>query len=709
MFVFGTQYLRGASPERDQWENDLKNIKKCGFNTIRAWFVWNALEREEGKIDYEYISTFLNLATKYNLKVGILFHMHACPEWAVKKYSHCFYEDEKQIPFQPAVRPNTPGGGWPGLCFDHDEVRELERKFITAIINETKKYDCVAFYEPMNEPHQWIDTRTEIATMFCYCKASVNKFRKWLENKYGDIQSLNSAWGHFYTSFNEIRPPRWQTSYADYVDFRLFTIDNIQNEIQYRANIIRQLDTKPVIAHSWGGGAITCVNLGAMAFDDWKNAEVFDMWGFSAFPQTDNDCVALSLGALATRSAANGKDYWQAELSAGLNGTGLELNGRINNETFDAFNLESIRHGAKGLLYCQYRKERFGQEGGGFSLTTNDGSPTNLLEKATSLCQAVTKNQNYFLNGVHRDAEVGLVFSIRSYLTSWLSSNRINNKFAVDSITGYYKMLWEENIPTDVIHEDYYVNLSKYKVIIIPSPYALSTNFTSRLKEYVKNGGVIISDPFFGAFEQDLKLSYQIPGHGFKEVFGVNNFDLIQSKSVNVVHDGKINVIKGTKHFEYFNEVTATILYKTDNDLPVVTCNNYGKGKAIISATNLGLSYSSRTLVSDDIISNDTANSSEFAKKIVTDILYEAGVNKNICSASGVKVSVITASDKKSALLILINSGNEKVSGDIALNGEILNNSIEYGEINTNITNNKFNFTLNAKKSAIVKVTYNNL
>ena len=98
MFVFGTQYLRGASPERDQWENDLKNIKKCGFNTIRAWFVWNALEREEGKIDYEYISTFLNLATKYNLKVGILFHMHACPEWAVKKYSHCFYEDEKQIP-----------------------------------------------------------------------------------------------------------------------------------------------------------------------------------------------------------------------------------------------------------------------------------------------------------------------------------------------------------------------------------------------------------------------------------------------------------------------------------------------------------------------------------------------------------------------------------------------------------------------------------
>ena len=51
MFVFGTQYLRGASPERDQWERDLANIKAYGFNTIRAWLVWNAIEKSEGEIE----------------------------------------------------------------------------------------------------------------------------------------------------------------------------------------------------------------------------------------------------------------------------------------------------------------------------------------------------------------------------------------------------------------------------------------------------------------------------------------------------------------------------------------------------------------------------------------------------------------------------------------------------------------------------------
>ncbi len=39
MFVFGTQYLRGATPSRDQWERDMFNMKNLGFNTIRAWLV----------------------------------------------------------------------------------------------------------------------------------------------------------------------------------------------------------------------------------------------------------------------------------------------------------------------------------------------------------------------------------------------------------------------------------------------------------------------------------------------------------------------------------------------------------------------------------------------------------------------------------------------------------------------------------------------
>jgi len=378
MYIFGTQYLRGATPERDQWNRDMENMRKMGFNTIRAWLVWNACERADGKIDHDYITGFLDCAKKHDLNVGLLFHLHAAPDWAIKKYPQYFYMDEDHHPFVPGIRANTPSGGWPGLCFDHDEVRELEERFIRGVISETKKYDNVAFYEPMNEPHTWVDLAKKPSGIFCYCPASTKKFQNWLQKKYGDVETLNNAWGHFYRSFDEILPPRWMHSYSDYTDFRLFNMDNVVEEISFRTQVIKDCDNKPVIAHAWGGGAVTCSQLGGMAFDDWKNAKVFDKWGFSAFPQKASDCSSLALGCDATRCAADGKEVWQSELTAGINGTGLRQNGRIDDNTFYKFSLESIRHGAKGLLYWQYRKERFGSEFGGFPMTDYAGGPTNL-------------------------------------------------------------------------------------------------------------------------------------------------------------------------------------------------------------------------------------------------------------------------------------------------------------------------------------------
>lgn len=700
MFVFGTQYLRGASPERDQWERDLYNIKKRGFNTVRAWLVWNAIERSEGEIDYDYLSTFLDIVKKNDLNAGLLFHMHACPAWAVQKYSKYFYVDENSLPFEPAVRPNTPSGGWPGLCYDHDEVREMERNFIEGVIKETKKYDCVSFYEPMNEPHQWIDFQKKPTGIYCYCDASVKKFREWLKEKYHTIDALNAAWGHFYSSFNEIRPPRWTSSYADYIDFRLFNMDNVAREIKYRTDIIKACDTKPVIAHAWGGGAVTCSQLGGMAFDDWKNAEIFDKWGYSAFPTKADDCSSLGLGCDSTRCAANGKEYWQSELTAGVVGTGLDVKGRIDDDTFDKFSLESIRHGAVGLLYWQYRKERFGAEWAGYALTDYDGGETNLSRKATKLCKAVSENENIFCNSTQRKAEVAILFSRRSYLANWCSSSKKDNKFAVDSISGYYKMFWEENITVDILHEEYPTDLSVYKVIVIPSPYAVSEEFSKRLKEYIRNGGAVISDPFYGAFEKDFKLSYTVPGHNFDEVFGYKELD-ITNKSAITLDDGRS--IYGTKQFELFRDVTADVIHRTDKGEPVVISNNYGKGKAIISAVNLGLCYSSRVLIADDISSEDKANTCKCAKDIVISLCKELGVRQNICSAKDVKVSILN-SKGDADIAIIINSAKNDAKGTVLCDCRYSDCKTVYGNAEAVPCDSGFEFTLEADKSAIIKL-----
>lgn len=701
MFVFGSQYLRGTTPERDQWLRDMENMKNLGFNTIRAWMVWNCIERRQGEIDYDYISSFLDSAAQFDLQVGLLFHLHACPHWAVDKFSKYFYVSEDQLPFEPAVRPNTPSGGWPGLCFDNEEVREMESNFITAVMNETKKHNNVAFYEPMNEPHQWVDLTKNPVGIFCYCPATMEKFRQWLKDKYGDIEGLNNAWGYAYSDFSQVRPPRWTSSFSDYIDFRLFTMDNVAQEISFRSDIIRSNDNKPVIAHAWGGGAVTCSQLGGMAFDDWKNAQIFDKWGYSAFPSSDKDCCVLGLGCDATRGAAGGKEFWQSELSAGIVGGILNHNGRISDDTFDKFSLESIRHGAKGLLYWQYRKERIGAEMGGFAMTDYDGGPTNLSIRAGKLGEFLSKYGEVLENGTSAPAEVALVFSIRSYLADWASRGKAHNAYSIHSMTGYYRMFWDENIPVDVIHESFPGDLNKYKMIILPSAFAIEPSFAEKLREYIENGGTVLSEHSFGMFTETFKMSYQVPGCGFAEIFGVHEDDLRQRAELTISNENESFYIKGNRFAETFRDNVGEALYSYEDGSPAIILNKYGKGQAVISGINLGLPYSNGKTLGDDFADTEKESSST-TKEIVLKLCQMVGVKQNICTADDVKVTVVQHEDD--VIVILINSVDCMRSGSVNVPFECSVSETVYGVCEHNIQKNILEFTLDSCKSAVIRL-----
>jgi len=701
MFIFGSQYLRGTTPERDQWLRDMENMKKLGFNTIRGWMVWNTLERREDDIDYDYISTFLESAAQFDLQVGLLFHLHACPHWAVDKFSKYFYLTEEQLPFEPAVRPNTPSGGWPGLCFDNEEVREMEERFITSVMKETKKHKNVAFYEPMNEPHQWVDYTKNPVGIFCYCPATKEKFRLWLQNKYGSIDALNDAWGYSYSDFSQVRPPRWTSSYCDYIDFRMFTMDNVAQEISFRSDIIRANDNKPVIAHAWGGGAVTCPQLGGMAFDDWKNAEIFDKWGYSAFPNTDKDCCVLGLGCDATRNAAGGKDFWQSELSAGVNGGVLKNNGRISDNTFDKFSFESIRHGAKGLLYWQYRKERIGAEMGGFAMTDYDGGPTNLSKKAGEIGKFLAQYGEILEKGTTASAQVALVFSIRSYLADWAANDMKGNKYAIDSMTGYYRMFWEENIPVDVLHESYPGDLSRYKLIILPTATAIDPAFAQKLRSYIEKGGTVISEHSFGLFNETFKMSYQVPGYGFADVFGAYEDDLLQRAQLTVSDETQSYHITGNRFAETFRDYKGDVLFSYEDGSPAVLRNRFGKGQAILSGINLGLSYSGGQLIGDDFIGEDK-EATATTKKMVLKMCQGLEIGKNVCSAEDVKVTVVQ--HEETLLVILINSADVYRSGNIELPLSCKHSETVYGSCEHTLREQNLEFSLNGDQCAVIRL-----
>ncbi|NSW90552.1 MAG: beta-galactosidase [Firmicutes bacterium] len=707
MFIFGTQYLRGETPAKKEWDKDLSRIKKCGFNTVRAWIVWNTVEKAENVIDYEYLHTFLDIAGRYELQVGLLFHLHGAPEWLIKKYPQYYYVNSDGFFFEPSLRPNTPSGGWPGLCYDYEEVQGIEERFISSVVKSLSNRKEIAFWEPMNEPHQWVDLAKNPVGIFCYCQATRRKFREWLKRKYGEIDTLNEAWGRHHNDWDEVRPPTWRFGYTDYIDFRLFTIDNVLDEITRRTNIIKKYDGRPVIAHSWGGGTITCPNIGAMAFDDWKNSTIFDKWGYSAFPDNYRHNVMLGLSTDATRSAGHGKEIWLSELGAGDRGSGLNRRGRVKPEVLSTWTWESIRHGVKGVLYWQYRKEAHGPEFGSPALTDYDGGTTENLEMVAKICDIIQKNDALFLSSQVEDAKIAIVFSMRSFLVDWCDHR--NSHLSIDCTSGYYRMFWEENIPVDIVHEDFMElsKVQKYRLVILPQPSALSSNARKVLADYVENGGTILSDPYFCPYDVAFHLADKVPGSGYDSIFGCLEKDIYSAKgnNVKVTYKNKVYSISNSHFKECFKVTTGTPLgYYVDDSTPCIVFNIFGKGKAVISGLNLGLSYSPKLGVGDDFVRNDEEEVFLGAKEIVLDIAREQGVENSIKTESSRIQGSFLINEKDDDILILINNSEEMHESPVHISSRYIKYINLMDGCSGDIKEGKANFCFNPLEVKVLRV-----
>ena len=91
------QFLRDGKPHRivsgamhyfrilpELWEDRLRKLKACGFNTLETYVCWNLHERKEGQFDFSGIldiAAYIRLAGKLGLDVIVRPGPYICAEW----------------------------------------------------------------------------------------------------------------------------------------------------------------------------------------------------------------------------------------------------------------------------------------------------------------------------------------------------------------------------------------------------------------------------------------------------------------------------------------------------------------------------------------------------------------------------------------------------------------------------------------------------
>ncbi len=188
-----------------QWGQDLDQIKRVGFNTVKTWIDWSTAEPAPGDFDFKNLNLLLQLAHQRGLRVIVQIYMDSAPDWVGQHFPDARFVDRSGavITSQSA----------PGYCVDDRAVRAKMVEFYVALSKDANRFPALYGWDVWSEPHivNWAEISYLKDPEFCYCRYSQERFREWLQVKYKTLDALNAAWYRRFTSWDQVSPPRFST------------------------------------------------------------------------------------------------------------------------------------------------------------------------------------------------------------------------------------------------------------------------------------------------------------------------------------------------------------------------------------------------------------------------------------------------------------------------------------------------------------------
>lgn len=572
--------------EKSELVHDLKLIKESGINTVRMGeFAWCRMEPSEGKYEFDWLLDVVNELGEAGIKSLICTPTACPPAYIVEKHPDILYVDNRGI--------TRPFGGRRHYCYNN----ETYRKHSVLITEELAKIfgdnPHVAGFQIDNEPAQE-------GTGRCHCKVCVGKFRTWLKKKYGTIDELNKRYGSIfwsmeYSNFEQITPPvnsievgTEQQINAFYenpslrLDYERFCSESQIEYQNLQADTLRKYTNYPVTTNATG--------LATNSIDNYKSTKDLSNYAFDYYPGLRDSYVDSFPYAFA-RGVKDGMPFWILEFMSG-GGHRLSGSGRLqpNPGALKQAVLQSFAHGASMMLHFQFRTFPIGAEQLNYAIVDMDGVPRRrykemqdtaaLLKKLEPLEEAEFKN------------EIAICFD---YDTHWaLRIKPVNDPefHYVDYNGKLYQCIQEAGYNLDVI--SYEADLSKYKVIVLPSAFILPKELQEKFKKYVSNGGTLIAT-FLTSVKNEDNVGYcDVLPAGLTDVFGVTVeevepvFDTNHTK-LSLTLDDKMECIDSMWSEILGGDSRALGTYIEDykTSLKVISEHEYGQGKGYYLGTSI--------------------------------------------------------------------------------------------------------------------------
>ncbi|MCL2421403.1 MAG: beta-galactosidase [Defluviitaleaceae bacterium] len=632
--------LHGGDYCPEQWlsypeilEEDIRLFKLAKINSVTmGMFAWGVLEPAEGQYNFDWLDERMDRMAKEGIKVVLGTPSGARPAWLDLKYPEVCRVAENRV--------RNLRGGRHNHCFTSPVYREKVTAINNQLAQRYAKHPALLLWHLSNE-----------YSGECHCELCQEAFRNWLRKRYNnDIEALNHAWwtrfwSRGFTSFDQVVSPAHHGENVVHglnIDWKRFSSYQTDDFIQMEIDSLRKYN--PNIS-------ITTNNMGTFpGLDLWKQTEKLDLACWDSYPHynvaSDDPREVVALHAFThdlNRSLKQGKPFLLME-STPSQTNWAPVNGLKPPGVHQLLSMQAVAHGSDSVQYFQLRKSRGSFEKYHGAVIDHCGTPdTRVFKEVAEVGSFLQKLDAAGLAGCTIKAEVAVLYDWENLwaIEEFAGFNNDRSRRAYrDTCVAHYRAFWENGLSCDIVGED--SDFSGYKILAMPMLHMLRPGVAARLKDFVKNGGTLITTYLSGYVnESDLCFIEKMPGDGLGEVMG------IWTEELDALYDGTERSLN-FKGKEYKVRDFAEIVHPASNTEVVGTyISGFYEGQAAVTRHSFGNGAAYHIAAKTDL---------DFLKAFYTEVQYEAKITPLInLKEVPAGVSITCRGDEEKRFIFLMN------------------------------------------------------
>ena len=613
----------GGDYNPEQWpvevhHEDIALMTEAGVDLVTLGvFSWAHLEVSPGVFDFDWLDAIIEKLSAAGIGVDLATATASPPPWLTHLH--------------PEILPVTADGTtlWPGgrqaFCPSSPIYRERAVALCTALALRYGSHEAVRLWHVSNEIGNH--------NAWCYCDVSAAAFRVWLEQRYGDLDTLNHAWGtafwsQRYTSFEQILPPRVAPNFPNptqQLDFRRFSSDELL------ANFVLERD----VLHEFSPGVPVTTNFMVMEhvweMDYWKWAREVDLVSNDHYPMAADpeSWRELAFSADLTRGLAGGGPWMLMEQSTSAVNWQPRNVAKRPGELLRS-SLQHVARGADAVLFFQWRASRAGAEKFHAGLVPHAGTDSRVWREVVALSRTLDRIEE--VAGSRADNPVAMLFDWEAWWACELDSHPSTDVTYVDRGHALHRALCDRGVGVDFVHPD--SDLSGYQLILVPTLYVASAAVTQRVTAAVAAGATALVTYFSGIVDENDHIWLGGYPGAFRDLLGVRTEEftpLRAGEQVRLSNGWSADV--WTEHLHLAGaEPMAEYLDGPVPGVPALTRHRHGDGSAWYLPCRL------------DQLGMDA---------LVGRLLEDAGVTPRTATRAGVEVTRRVADDGRSWAFVI--------------------------------------------------------